>query len=89
VLHISTLARVGLSLEDVARFQDQLSRVLEHFEVLAKLDTEGIAPTAQVIYLQNVMRKDEPSPSSSREDVLANAPQQEDGLFKIRAVLEE
>lgn len=80
---------MGLSQEDVARFQDQFSRVLEHFEVLAKLDTEGIAPTAQVIYLHNVIRRDEPSPSSPRDDVMANAPQEEDGCFKIRAVLEE
>lgn len=89
VEHVATLARVGLSQEDVERFRYQLSRVLEHFDVLAKLDTEGIAPTAQVISLQNVMRADEPGPSLSHSDTLANAPQAEEGLFKVRAVLEE
>lgn len=63
--------------------------MLEHFEALAKLDTEGIPPTAQVIYLQNVMRGDEPAPSPPKKEIMANAPQVEDGLFKIRAVLEE
>ena len=87
--HVATLARVGLSQEDVERFRHQLSRVLEHFQVLAELDTDGIPPTAQVISLQNVMRSDEPAPSLPRSEVLANAPQAEEGLFKVRAVLEE
>lgn len=87
--HVATLARVGLGPDDVERFRHQLSRVLEHFQVLAKLDTEGIPPTAQVITLQNVMRSDEPLPPLPRQDVLANAPETEDGCFKVRAVLEE
>lgn len=89
VEHVTLLARVGLSQEEIERYRHQLSRVLEHFQVLAKLDTEGIPPTAQVISLQNVMRGDEAAPSASREDVMANAPQAEDGFFKVRAVLEE
>ncbi len=89
MLHISVLARVGLTEQDLERFRNQLSRVLEHFQVLAELDTEGIPPTAQVIYLQNVMRSDETSSSYPQADVLSNAPQTEDGCFKIRAVLEE
>ncbi|MDP2935015.1 MAG: Asp-tRNA(Asn)/Glu-tRNA(Gln) amidotransferase subunit GatC [Dehalococcoidia bacterium] len=89
MLHISALSRVGLSQEDVERFRDQLSRVLEHFETLAELDTKGIPATAQVGQLQNVMRSDDPAPSTPREDILANAPLTEEGYFKIRAVLEE
>lgn len=86
---MALLVRVGLSQDDIERFRQQLSRVLEHFEVLSKLDTEGIPPTAQVISLQNVMRRDEPSPSMLQSETLANAPQVEDGCFKVRAVLEE
>ena len=89
VRHIAHLARLGIEDGEVDRFAGQLSEILDYFERLRQVDTEGIPPTAQVIYLQNVMRADEPSPPSSREDVMANAPQQEDGLFKIRAVLEE
>lgn len=88
VEHICQLARLGLSQEDVDRFRYQLSRVLEHFQVLAKLDTEGIPPTAQVIALQNVMRSDESMASTPWEEVMANAPQREEGCFKVRAVLE-
>ena len=89
VLHIAQLARVGLSREDVVKFQEQLSDVLEHFETLKALDTEGVEPTAYPLALESVMRPDEVRPSLSPEDVLANAPQSEDGAFRVRAVLEE
>jgi len=89
VLHIAQLARVGLSEEDVAKFQEQLSDVLDHFETLKALDTEGVEPTSYPLPLESVMRADEVRPSLSREEVLANAPQAEDGAFRVRAVLEE
>ncbi len=89
VLHIAQLARVGLSEEDVAKFQEQLGDILEHFETLKALDTEGVEPTAYPLALESVMRADEVRPSLAREEVLANAPLAEDGAFRVRAVLEE
>jgi aspartyl-tRNA(Asn)/glutamyl-tRNA(Gln) amidotransferase subunit C len=89
VLHIAQLARVGLSEEDVAKFREQLSDVLDHFETLKALDTEGVEPTAYPLALESVMRSDEVRPSLPRDDVLANAPQAENGSFRVRAVLEE
>lgn len=89
VLHIAQLARVGLSQKDVVKFQEQLSDVLDHFETLKALDTEGVEPTAYPLALESVMRPDDVRPSLSPEDVLTNAPQSEDGAFRVRAVLEE
>lgn len=89
VLHIARLARVGLSEEDVARFQEQLSEILDHFEALRELDTEDVPPTAYPLALESVMRPDEVRPSLSQEDVLANAPLAEEGAFRVQAVLEE
>ena len=89
VLHIARLARIGLSDEDVAKFQVQLSEILTHFDLLAQLDTEGIEPTAYPLALDSVMRDDEVQPSLPREEVLANAPVVEEGAFRVRAVLEE
>ena len=88
VLHIARLARLGLSEEEVSRFQGQLSNILENFEILKQVDTTDVPPTAQSIALQNVMRDDEVTPSLAPEDILANAPQAEDGCFKVRAILE-
>jgi aspartyl-tRNA(Asn)/glutamyl-tRNA(Gln) amidotransferase subunit C len=88
VLHIAQLARVALTEAEITRMQEQLSNLLEHFEVLQKVDTEGIPPTAQSVDLQGIMRGDEVKPSLPAEDALANAPRREDDYFRVRAVLE-
>ncbi|MGD8997191.1 MAG: Asp-tRNA(Asn)/Glu-tRNA(Gln) amidotransferase subunit GatC, partial [Anaerolineae bacterium] len=62
VEHIAGLARLALSDEEVTRYQDQLSAILEHFEHLQELQTEDIPPTASVVPLRSVMRADEARP---------------------------
>ena len=89
VLHIAALAKVGVTEADVEGFREQLSNILEHFEVLQKVDTAGIPPTAKSLALQNVIMPDEILPSLSPEEVLANAPQREDDFFKVKIVLED
>jgi aspartyl-tRNA(Asn)/glutamyl-tRNA(Gln) amidotransferase subunit C len=88
VLHIARLARLGVSDEDVDKFQDQLSHILESFEVLQQVDTTDVPPTAQSITLHDVMKGDEISPSLPSPDVLANAPEKVGEFFKVKAVLE-
>ncbi len=88
VEHIAELARLSLSEEEKALYQEQLSAILEYFERLQELDTEAIPPTATVLPLRSVMRADEPQPPFPREDILANAPAVEEGCFKVPAVLE-
>ncbi len=88
VEHVARLARVGLDDEEVERLQAQLSNILENFEVLKEVDTEGVPPTAQSIPMSNVLAADEPLPSYPPQEVLANAPEQEEGFFRVRAVLE-
>ncbi len=89
VLHIARLARVGLNDDEVAKFQEQLSEILDHFETLRELDTEDVPPTSHPLPLESVMRPDEVRPSLPRDEVLANAPLAEDGALRVRAVLEE
>ena len=89
VLHISRLARVGVTDADVDKMMEQLSNILENFEILSTVDTDGVPPTAQSIALQNVMRDDRIKPSLPENDVLANAPRQEGEFFRVNAVLEE
>lgn len=87
VLHISRLARIDLCEEEVETFRRQLSDLLGHFEVLQKVDTEGVPPTAQSINLYNVMREDKAEPSLPTEKVLENAPQRDGDFFRIHNVL--
>lgn len=88
VQHVAELARLALSPAEEERFQHQLSAVFEHFQKLSDLDTEHISPTAQVIPLTNVMRPDAVGPSLMQDSVLANAPEQEDDQFRVRAILD-
>lgn len=88
VLHIARLARVALTEEEITRMSVQLSDLLEHFEVLQQVNTEGVHPTAQSVNLQSVMREDEVKPSLPAEEILVNAPRREGDCFRVKPVLE-
>ena len=88
VRHIALLARVAMTDEELERMRDQMSNILEQFDVLQQVDTKGVEPTGHFADLESVMRDDEVRPSASKEDVLANAPHREDDFLRVRAVLE-
>ena len=88
VRHISALARVGMTGEEVERMRDQLSNILEQFDVLRRVDTSGVESTESLRDLQTVMRKDSIRPSADRDDLLSNAPRRQEDLIRVRAVLE-
>ena len=88
VKRLALLARLGLDEDEVERLREQLSNILENFEILQQVDTTDVPPTAHSIALENVLREDEAGPSLSADQVLANAPNREEGFFKVRAVLE-
>ncbi len=90
VEHIADLARLELTEEEKAMFAEQLSSILDYVQKLNEVDTEGVEPTSQVTGLENVMRPDEIEEASAeeKEGILANAPQSEENLFKIKKVFE-
>ena len=88
VRHIALLARVGMSDDEIERMREEMSNILEHFDVLRQVDTEGVEPTGHSADLESVMRDDEVAASRPIEDVLANAPQLEGVFIRVRAVLE-
>ncbi len=89
VRHLAVLVRLGLSDDEVERLREQLSNILENFEILQQVDTTGVEPTAHCMALENVLRDDVPGPSLPPEQVLANAPDREEDYLKVRAVLEQ
>jgi aspartyl-tRNA(Asn)/glutamyl-tRNA(Gln) amidotransferase subunit C len=88
VVHIAALARMGMSEAEIEKAREQLSNIIENFDVLKEIDTTNVPPTAQSINLKNVMREDVSRDSLTAEQVLANAPDREGELFKLRPVLE-
>ncbi len=89
VEHVAWLARLALSEEEITLFQEQLSAILEYARMLEQVDTSQVPPTATVLPMRNVMREDEVQPSLPRDVVLANAPEQEEGYFRVPPVLED
>ena len=75
VAHVAHLARLGLSGEELTRLEAQLNHILDQYAVLAELDTEHIAPTAQTIELENILRADVVTPSLPVDEALAGAPE--------------
>jgi aspartyl-tRNA(Asn)/glutamyl-tRNA(Gln) amidotransferase subunit C len=85
VLHVARLARLALSEEELARFSDQLSAILEAVGKVAELDLSDVEPTAHPLDLVNVWAEDEPHACLSVDEALANAPDREGDSFRVPA----
>ncbi len=88
VAHVAHLARLSLDSTELELMRSQLSGILEYIELLQEVDVEGIPPTAQVTGLATVTRLDSVNAGLTREQALANAPDQRDGMFRVKAVFE-
>jgi len=89
VEHVAHLARLWLSAEELEKMRTDLSAILDHIDMLKEVDVSDVAPSAQVTNLFNVLREDVARPSLPREDALANAPDQRDGMFWVKAIFED
>jgi aspartyl-tRNA(Asn)/glutamyl-tRNA(Gln) amidotransferase subunit C len=89
VRHVSYLARLNPTDEEVQLFADQLSRILDYVEQLNELDTTEVQPTAHALPLRNVFRDDQPRPGLAPEAALANAPRRQGHFFAVPKVLEQ
>ncbi len=87
VEHVAHLARLGLSDGELNRLEGELNHILDQFAALARLDTDAIPPTAQVIELENILRDDVARPSLSVDEALANAPTREGDHVVVPAII--
>jgi len=74
VEHVAHLARLGLTADELSLLEGQLNHIVDQYAKLAELDTDAIAPTAQTIELENILREDVVTPSLTVEEALRNAP---------------
>jgi aspartyl-tRNA(Asn)/glutamyl-tRNA(Gln) amidotransferase subunit C len=89
--HVARLARLDLTEEERARLREQLGAIVDYAAKVGEVATEDVPPTARAIPLSNVYRPDEvgvPFGSIPREAALANAPETEDGRFKVPRIAE-
>ena len=87
--HVARLARLDLSEEERSRMQGELSAILEHAERIQALDLDELPPTSHPVPLTNRMRADKVTPSFRQDVALANAPEAEDGRFKVPRIIED
>jgi aspartyl-tRNA(Asn)/glutamyl-tRNA(Gln) amidotransferase subunit C len=87
ISHIASLARIELNEKGVESFTRQFVRIIDYFDKLAQLDTEGVEPLTHAVELSNVLADDTSSPSLSKDEALANAPDQDGSFFKVPKVL--
>jgi aspartyl-tRNA(Asn)/glutamyl-tRNA(Gln) amidotransferase subunit C len=83
VLHVARLARLELAEDEVARFQEQLSAILDAVSKVSELDLADVPPTAHPLDVANAWAEDEPRECLPLDDVFANAPDREDDLFRV------
>ena len=83
VVHVARLARLELTEDELERFAGQLNAILEAVGKVSELDLSEVEPTLHPLELSNVWAEDEPRPSLSVEEALANAPDREDDAFRV------
>ena len=88
VEHVARLARLELASEEKDRFLGQMNAILNYADKLNELNTDDVAPTTHVLPIHNVLRDDEVRESLTIEQVMKNAPEEEEGQFLVPAVLE-
>lgn len=83
VLRIAHLAYLELSEEEIVRAQEQIPAFLEMVAKIGECDIEGVEPTSHPLALVNVWRADEPRPSLTPDEALANAPDRQGNFFRV------
>lgn len=89
VEHVAHLARLGLTDEELGRLEGELNHILDQYAILASVPTDHIAPTAQTIELENILRDDVVRASLDQEAALANAPARDGEFIAVPAILGE
>jgi len=89
VEHVAKLARLELTEDEKTQFLEQLNKIIGYFNQLNEVNTEGIEPMAHSVPIVNVMREDIAVDANLREEILNNAPQEENGYFRVPKITED
>jgi len=87
VKHIATLARIGVSDEEVEKFSKDLSTVLDWIEQLKEVDVSGVQPAAHIVGIKNIARDDIAREFPAKGDLVKLFPEEKSGYDKVKSVL--
>lgn len=88
VQHIANLARLELTDEELARYREQISTILDHFKALQAIDTEAVPPTSNISTFDSTLRTDQPRSGLDLDDLLRNAPDTDEHQFRVPPIFE-
>lgn len=83
VKHVAKLARLELNEEETIQYTKQLGDILKYVEQMNEVDTTGIEPMPHAVPVYNVMREDVVKYENTKEEMMKNAPYEEDGFFRV------
>ena len=83
VKHVAKLARLELTEDEINKYSKQLGDILKYVEQMNEIDTTGIEPMPHAIPVYNVMREDVVKYEQTKQELMANAPYEEDGFFRV------
>lgn len=89
VRRVALLSRLELTDQEVALFSGQLRAIVDYIKKMNELDVCAVEPLAHCLPLENVFREDVAGESLPTEQALANAPDSQDGFFKVPKILED
>ncbi len=87
VQHIAKLARLGLTDQEIEKYQKELSSILDYFEKLKEVNISGIEPTSHSIKVENVLRKDESKGKGSGKKLIESFPDRKEDYLKVKSIL--
>lgn len=88
VRHVAKLARLQLDDGEVKRMAGELAKITAYIEQLQAVNVDHVAPTVHPFFDLNAWREDEVRPSFTRAEAVSNAPEQEEGFFRVPPVIE-
>ena len=88
IKYLEELSRLTLTKEEETKAKEDLTKILGYIDTLNELDTDDTEAMSHPFSYTNNFREDETKPSTDRETILKNAPQQKDGCFKVPTTVE-
>lgn len=88
VEYVGILAKLSLNEEEKKQAALDMQKMLDHIDKLNELDTEGVEPMSHIFKVNNVFREDTVENGDAREDMLFNAPEREEGQYRVPKTVE-
>lgn len=88
VAHLAELARIEMSDEELARVAGELDLIVESVASVSQAAGDDAPATSHPLPLHNVFREDVVGETLTQEEALSNAPDSQDGKFRVPAILD-